>query len=131
MVYVGTSLTVIDNTGAKLLNCLKVFYRKDGVPGSLVITSIKKIIPFRDSLKQSSNKQKLEKGDLVFGVIASSKKSLSRITGNFLKSRYNSVILLKSKKEKEPLANRVLAPIYDELRLNGYTKIIALSQNII
>jgi large subunit ribosomal protein L14 len=131
MIYIGTNLTVIDNTGAKLLNCLKIFYRNDGIPGSLVITSIKKINPFKDSLKQATNKQKLDKGDLVFGVIAASKKSLSRITGNFLRSRYNSVILLKSKKEKEPLANRVLAPIYDELRLNGYTKIVALSQNIV
>jgi len=131
MVYVGTSLTVIDNTGAKLLNCLKVFYRNDGIAGSLVITSIKKIIPFKDNSKQTSNKQKLEKGDLVYGVIASSRKSSSRMTGNILKSRYNSVILLKSKKEKEPLANRVLAPIYDELRLNGYAKIVALSQNIV
>lgn len=130
MIYIGTSLTVIDNTGAKILGCLKIFYRNDGLPGSLVITSIKKILPYKESLKQVANKQKLEKGDIVFGVIASSRKCLKRLTGNVLKSRYNSVILLKSKKEKEPLANRVLSPIYDELRLNGYTKIVALSQNI-
>lgn len=130
MIYIGTNLTVIDNTGAKILRCLKIFYKNEGVPGSLVITSIKKILPYRDSLKQAGVKQKLEKGDLVFGVIASSRKSLKRLTGNIVKSRYNAVILLKSKKEREPLANRVLAPIYDELRLSGYTKIVSLSQNI-
>jgi large subunit ribosomal protein L14 len=130
MIYIGTSLTVIDNTGAKILGCLKIFYRNEGLPGSLVITSIKKILPYKDSLKQSGIKQKLEKGDLVFGVIASSRRSLKRLTGNSVKSHYNAVILLKSKLEREPLANRILAPIYDELRLNGYTKIVSLSQNI-
>lgn len=114
-----SKLKVCDNSGVKHVKCFKVYKNSFGIIGSLVYVSI----------QDSKSKSKLQKGDIVKGVIVRKKKMLNRGTGNFLFFDSNEIVLLNDKYEL--LGTRVFGPLPLELRKKGYLKLLSLASALI
>jgi large subunit ribosomal protein L14 len=119
MIQTLTKLKVCDNSGVKYVKCFKVFKTFFGEIGSLIYVSI----------KESKNKNKYKKGDIVKGVIVRSKKSISRCTGNFLSFDSNDIVLIDLK--YDIIGTRIFGPLPFELRKRQHLKMLSLASNII
>lgn len=122
MIYAESKLGVSDNSGAKIVKCIKVlkFSKSSGAkPAGIVVVSVR---------KAKSNKN-IIKGQICRGILVRGKKNIQRDTGLSIKFNDNSLVLVDQK--NLPVASRVLGPVYRELRLKEYPKVLALAKIII
>jgi large subunit ribosomal protein L14 len=119
MILTLTKLKVCDNSGVKYVRCFKVYKTLSGTIGSLVYVSI----------KDSKNKNKYKKGDIVKGIIVRNKKMLSRNTGNFISFDSNDIVLIDSK--YDIIGTRIFGPLPFELRKRRHVKLLSLASSII
>ena len=124
MVQNRTVLKVIDNSGAKYVRCLKVLNKKKvGYLGDLLVVSVL-------SLRRGRGRKiRVKRKDLCLGLVASIKYNKSRLGGNYVRSKLNSVILLN--RQKKPIGNRVFGLVFKELRLKKNFKTLSLSSKVI
>jgi large subunit ribosomal protein L14 len=127
MIQVQTLLKVSDNSGGKLVRCLKILKKgqqtRYGKIGDVIVVSVQQI---RSKNKMTS---KVKKGEVLFAVITKTRSSLKRRLGLSLCFSYNSVVLLN--KQLKPLASRVLGVVPRELRNNKFAKVISLSSGTV
>ena len=88
MVQPQTRLRVFDNSGAKLVQCIRTSNKQRSSWGSLILVSVKQL--------RSKNKIKLKikKGSVVFAYVLKATLPLKRIGGSRLKASSNGVVLL-------------------------------------
>jgi len=118
MISCGTSLFVIDNSGAKKVKCLKILggsYKQYGFVGNLIVVSLQRINPLK----------KLKKGEIFKAVIIAIKKKKIRVNGSLVSFNINGVVIVNNK--KLPLATRILGPVMAELRQYNFAKILSMS----
>lgn len=118
MIFVGSVIKVIDNSGAKKVRCIKILKsssRKYGVVGSPIIVSVQTINPLK----------KIKKGEIYRAIIVAIKKGIQRANGATMLFNINSVVIVNNK--NLPLATRLLRPVMSELRNFKYSKIISMS----
>lgn len=120
MIISETCLKVVDNSGALLAKCFRVFGREEAILGSKIVVSVKN---FRSG-------KKVKKGEVYKGIVVNTKFFYRRLTGNYLKFDNNGVVLWK-RKEESPVGTRVMAVVPIELRFNGYLKIVLLSSGTV
>jgi len=122
MIQVQTELTVADNTGAKIVECIKVLggskRRYAGIGDSIVVT-VKEAIP----------NGKVKKGTVHRAIVVRTKKEIFRNDGSNLKFDNNAVVITDEK--GEPLGTRIFGPVTRELRSRGQTKIISLAPEVL
>lgn len=119
MISVGTRLRVIDNSGAKEVECLKILGVKPavkGVVGDEVIVSVKKINPLKN----------LKKGEVLRGIIVSIKRGYSRYNGDLVVFNHNGVVIVNNK--NVPIGTRILYPVMLELRKKKLMKILSMAR---
>jgi len=122
MIQVQTELTVADNTGAKIVECIKVLggsKRRYAGIGDSIVVSVKEAIP----------NGKVKKGTVHRAVIVRTKKEIFRNDGSNLKFDNNAVVITDEK--GEPLGTRIFGPVTRELRSRGQTKIISLAPEVL
>ena len=122
MIIAETKLNVADNSGAKLIQCIKVLggsKRRSASIGDLIVVSVKEAIP----------KGKVKKGEVTRAVVVRTKKGVSRQDGSTIRFDKNSAVLLT--KEGEPIGTRIFGPVTRELRLKKFTKIISLAPEVL
>ncbi len=122
MIQLRTMLKVADNSGAHLLQCIKVLggtRRRYARIGDTVVCSVKLAQP----------RSMVKKGDVVRAVIVRQRKEYPRKDGSHIRFDENAVVLLQ-KDVKEPLGSRVFGPIARELRDRGFSKIISLAPEV-
>ncbi len=122
MIYSETILNVTDNSGAKIAKCIKALRtgRSSAAKiASLIVVSIKKI---------KYNKTIL-KGQVCKGLLVRAKKNIQRHTGVCIKFVDNALVIVDQK--NLPIASRISGPIYKELRLKDYPKVLALARTVI
>ena len=123
MIHIQTKLNVNDNSGIKLAQCLKIYKKKTGKIGDVILISIK-------NLKLNSKKKvKISKGDLLKAIIIYTKYKNKNTIGNFIKFDINSIIILNN--QNKPLGTRIFGPITSFFRKKKNFKIISLSNQII
>ena len=89
MIQDRTFLNLADNSGAKLVQCIRV-YKSDKVEvGSLILVAV----------KQTRPQSKLKKGQVLKAIVVRLTRPTSRKNGSFIKCFDNSVVLLNSKNE--------------------------------
>lgn len=120
MAFKDTIFVCNDNTGVLKAKCIKVYFKPIIEPGSLILVSLKKVLPFR----------KIKKGQLHKAVVVRMKKPLMRLYNLQIVYYVNAIVLLK-KNELIPLGTRVYGSVYFELRLKGFMKVISLSTFVI
>ena len=122
MIQVQTELGVADNTGARIVECIKVLggsKRRYASIGDIIVVSIKEAIP----------DGKVKKGTVHRAVIVRTKKSIYRNDGSSVKFDNNAVVITDEK--GEPLGTRIFGPVTKELRGKGQTKIISLAPEVL
>ena len=122
MIITETKLNVADNSGAKLVQCIKVLggsHRRSASIGDVIVVSVKEAIP----------NGKVKKGEVTRAVVVRTKKGVSRQDGSTIRFHKNSAVLLT--KEGEPIGTRIFGPVTRELRLKRFTKIISLAPEVL
>ena len=122
MIQVQTEMNVADNTGAKIVECIKVLggsKRRYASVGDLVVVSVKDAIP----------NGKVKKGSVHKAVVVRTKKAIYRNDGSNLKFDNNAVVITDEK--GEPIGTRIFGPVTRELRAKGQTKIISLAPEVL
>ena len=122
MIITETKLNVADNSGAKLVQCIKVLggsHRRSASIGDVIVVSVKEAIP----------NGKVKKGEVTRAVVVRTKKGVSRQDGSTIRFDKNSAVLLT--KEGEPIGTRIFGPVTRELRNRGQMKIISLAPEVL
>lgn len=124
MIQSQTMLNVADNTGAKLVQVIKVLggsRRRYARLGDVVVISVKSAEPRKVTKKK----------DVLRGVVVRQKQPFRRKDGSYIRFDDNAIVILESKKNKDPRGGRIFGPIPRELRERGYLKIVSLAQEVI
>ncbi len=122
MIQPQTKLKVADNTGAKIIMCIRVLggsFRRSGSIGDVIIASVKKATPGGV----------VKKGDVVKAVIVRTTKPVQRKDGTSIKFDDNAGVIIDS--QKQPRGTRIFGPVARELRENGYMKIVSLAPEVL
>jgi large subunit ribosomal protein L14 len=122
MIQMQTRLLVADNSGAKIVQCIKVLggsHRMTASVGDVIVVSIKSALP----------KGKVKKGDVHRAVIVRTSKQIKRDDGSVIKFDNNAVVLLN--KSNETIGTRVFGPVARELRTYGFAKILSLAPEVL
>ena len=122
MIQQGSKLKVADNSGAKIIECIKVLggtRRRYAKIGDVIVVSVKEAEP-RGTVK---------KGEKAKAVIVRQKKSLRRKDGNYIRFDDNAGVIVD--KDKQPRATRIFGPIARELREAGFNKIVSLAPEVL
>ena len=123
MIQIQTKLTINDNSGIKIGQCIKIYKKRIGKIGDTVLISAKKL-----RLNQKK-KIKIVKGDLFKALIIHTKYQKISTIGNLLKFDKNSIIILNN--QNKPLGTRIFGPITSEFRKQKHFKILSLASNIL
>lgn len=122
MIQMQTYLKVADNSGAKVLMCIRVLggtRRKYANIGDVVVCSVKKATPGGV----------VKKGDVVKAVIVRSAKGLRRADGTYIRFDENAAVIIKE--DKNPRGTRIFGPVAKELREKDYMKILSLAPEVL
>ena len=122
MIQVQTELNVADNTGAKIVECIKVLggsKRRYASIGDSIVISVKDAIP----------NGKIKKGTVHKAVVVRTKQAIYRNDGSSGKFDTNAVVITDDK--GEPIGTRIFGPVTRELRVKGQTKIISLAPEVL
>ena len=115
-------LKVADNTGAKIIQCIRVLIgskRKWGQLGDVIVATVKEAEPRRQ----------VKKHDVVRAVIVRQKKPYRRSDGSYIRFDDNAAVILETK--KEPKGGRILGPIPREIKEKGFKKITTLAEELV
>src|SRR4051812_26822568 len=121
MVRTQTQLTVADNTGAKLVECIKVIggtrKRYAGI-GDTIVVAVKDAIPFG----------KVKKGEVKKAVVVRIGKCYARSDGTYIRFDDNAAVLIGN--DLEPVGTRIFGPVARELRAKKFLKILSLAPEV-
>jgi len=123
MIQNQTFLSVADNSGAKLIQVIKVLggsRRRYARIGDIVTISVKSAEP----------RKAVKKKNVLRAVIVRQKKPFRRKDGSYIRFDENAAVILEGK-NKEPKGGRIFGPIPRELREKGYIKIISLAPEVL
>ena len=122
MIQSESNLQVADNSGARLISCIKVLggsKRRYARIGDIIIVSVKDAIP----------RSKVKKGEVFKAVIVRTSKEFTRNDGSTIRFDKNAAVLLD--KQEEPVATRIFGPVTRELRTKKFMKIISLAPEVL
>ena len=122
MIQVSPTLEVADNSGAKLVKCIKVIggsRRRYAALGDIIVVSISECSPGT----------KVKKGDTARAVVVRTTREYQRSDGSYIKFDGNSAVLIN--KDKEPIGTRIFGPVARELRAKKFMKIISLAPEVL
>jgi large subunit ribosomal protein L14 len=122
MIQMQSKLFVADNSGAQLVQCIKVLggsHRKTASVGDIIVVSIKKALP----------RGKVKKGTVHKAVIVRTAKEIGRDDGSSIRFDLNACVLINA--AKEPVGTRIFGPVPRELRGSGFMKIISLAPEVL
>ena len=122
MIQQQTVLKVADNSGAKIIMCIRVLggsHRKYGNIGDTIVASVKSATPGGV----------VKKGDVVKAVIVRTVKGARRVDGSYIRFDENAAVIIKD--DKTPKGTRIFGPVARELREKEFTKILSLAPEVL
>ena len=122
MIREQTELTVADNTGAKVVECFRMYggsWRRSAGIGDIILVSVKAAIPGGQ----------MKKGQKTKAVIVRTAKEMRRKDGSYIRFDDNACVLLDDK--LEPRGTRIFGPVARELRDRQQMKIISLAPEVL
>ena len=117
-----TKLDVADNSGAKVVKCVKVLggsKRMSAGLGDIVVVAVQQALPGG----------KIKKGDVKKAVIVRTSYPLRREDGSYIRFDKNSAVILNP--NNEPVGTRIFGPVARELRAKNFTKICSLAPEVL
>jgi large subunit ribosomal protein L14 len=122
MIQQGSRLKVADNTGARVVECIRVIGRSQKTTagiGDVIIASVKQAVP----------NAAVKKGDVVRAVVVRTNKELGRRDGSYIRFDENAAVLINN--QGNPRGTRIFGPVARELRDRNYMKIVSLAPEVL
>lgn len=122
MIQAESRIPVADNSGAKVIMCIKVLggsHRRYAHPGDIIVASV----------KQAAPQGKVKSGDVVKAVIVRTAYPTQRPDGSVIRFDQNAAVLLTAK--GEPIGTRIFGPVARELRARNFMKIVSLAPEVV
>ncbi|HWP04996.1 MAG TPA: 50S ribosomal protein L14 [Polyangiaceae bacterium] len=122
MIQMQSFLDVADNSGAKLVQCIKVLggsRRRYAGLGDVIVVAVKEALPG----------SKVKKGETAKAVVVRTKREYRRTDGSYIKFDDNSAVLINP--QLEPVGTRIFGPVARELRAKKFMKIISLAPEVL
>ena len=122
MIQAFSRLDVADNSGAKVVMCIKVLggsRRRYAAVGDIIVVSVKEAMP----------NSKVRKGEVTKAVVVRTKKIVRRMDGSYVRFDTNSAVLLNA--QKEPVGTRIFGPVARELRAKKFMMIVSLAPEVV
>lgn len=122
MIQMQTILDVVDNSGAKKVQCIKVLggsKRKYARLGDVIIASVKEATPGGN----------VKKKEVVRAVVVRTTKEQRRNDGSYIKFDRNAAVVLNA--QDEPIGTRIFGPVARELREKAYMRIVSLAPEVL
>ena len=122
MIQMQTNLNVADNSGAKLVQCIKVLggsHRRYASIGDVIVVAVKDAIP-------TSN---IKKGSVEKAVIVRISKEYRRPDGTYIRFDDTACVIIDA--NKNPKGKRIFGPVARELRDMDYMKIVSLAPEVL
>lgn len=122
MIQMQTELDVADNSGAKIVECIKVLggsKRRYARIGDIIKITVKEAIP----------RGRVKKGEVLFAVVVRTKAGVRRTDGSLIRFDSNAAVLLNAK--HEPIGTRIFGPVTRELRTEKFMKIVSLAAEVL
>ena len=114
MIQTESRLEVADNTGARVVMCIKVLggskRRYAGIGDVIKVT-----------VKQAAPRGRVKKGEIYNAVVVRTAKGVRRQDGSLVRFDGNAAVLLNAK--LEPIGTRIFGPVTRELRTERFMKI--------
>ncbi len=123
MIQQESRLRIADNTGAKVIMCIRVMggsRRRYGGVGDMIVASV----------KQASPGGSVKKGEIVRAVIVRTAKEYGRSDGSYIKFDDNAAVILDGE-TRNPKGTRIFGPVARELRDKGFMKIVSLAPEVL
>ena len=129
MIQAESKLNVADNSGARIVGCIKVLggstSRKRGLSrrtaslGDVIVCSVKKAIPSSD----------IKSGDIVRCVLVRTTYPVRRKDGSYIRFDDNAVVIIDN--DGNPKGTRIFGAVARELREKSYMKIVSLATEVV
>ena len=122
MIQMQTMLKVADNSGARVVQCIKVLggsKRRFARVGDIVIVSVKSALP----------NGKVSKGSVQRAVVVRTAYPVRRSDGLDVRFDANAAVLVNTK--GEPVGTRIFGPVTRELREKQMMKILSLAPEVL
>ena len=122
MIQMQSMLTVADNSGAKMVQCIKVLggtHRRYAGIGDIIVVAVKDAIPTST----------IKKGAVEKAVIVRQSKEYRRPDGTYIRFDDNACVIVDD--NKNPKGNRVFGPVARELRDMDFMKIVSLAPEVL
>ena len=122
MIQPRSMLVVADNSGARIVMCIRVLggsNRKFAGIGDEIIAVV----------KEASPNMTVKRSEVVRCVIVRLRKPLRRPDGSYVMFDDNAVVVITP--DKNPRGTRVFGPVARELREKEFMKIISLAPEVV
>lgn len=122
MLQMQSNLVVADNSGAKLVQCIKVLggtHRRYAGIGDIVVVAVKEAIPTST----------IKEGSVQKAVIVRVAKEYRRPDGTYIRFDDNACVLVDA--DKNPKGKRIFGPVARELRDMDFMKIVSLAPEVL
>src|SRR3990167_9478026 len=120
MIQLRSMLSVADNSGAKLVQCIKVLggtRRRYARLGDIIVVSVKIAEP----------RKLVKKKEVLKAVVVRQRAPFRRKDGSYIRFDDNAVVILDG---KEPKGGRIFGPIPREIKERGYNTIASLAEEL-
>lgn len=122
MVQQESKLNVADNSGAKVVSCIRVMGgsgKRYASIGDKIVVSVKSALPGGN----------VKKGAVSIAVVVRVKKEVRRADGSYIRFDDNACVLINAAGELQ--GTRIFGPIARELREKQYMRIVSLAPEVI
>jgi large subunit ribosomal protein L14 len=122
MIQVETFLNVADNSGAKIVQCIKVLggsKRKYAGIGDIIVVAVKNALPTST----------IKKGSVEKAVVVRTHKEYRRPDGTYIRFDDNACVIIDA--SLNPKGKRIFGPVARELREKDYMKIVSLAPEVL
>ena len=122
MIQNYTRLHVADNTGARVIMCIRVrggSRRRYAGIGDVIVATVKQAIPHGS----------VRKGEVVSAVVVRTRKQFGRDDGTYISFDENAAVLIDP--QNNPRGTRIFGPVARELRERNFMKIVSLAPEVL
>ena len=115
-------MLVADNSGAKVVNCIRVLggsKRRYASLGDVIVASVRQAVP----------RANVKKKEIVKAVVVRVKSPYRRKDGSIIRFDDNAVVIIGA--DKMPRGTRVFGPVARELREKNFMKIVSLAPEVL
>jgi len=122
MIRLRSRLIVADNSGARVVECIRVLKGHTGTAahiGDIIVVAV----------KQVTAGAAIKKGDVAKAVIVRTRRALRRPDGSYIRFDDNAAVLIND--QKNPRGTRIFGPVARELRDRDFMKIVSLAPEVL